>query len=123
MLHTFPSMEIPGKGDRARRNLTAQAAYIPLNKHGLKLGTRSCSIEQYADSLPASSPHGKRKIWESGQCAIREETRGLRKDRAGPTRICRSILGFCNDISSWIGARNKGAVLETRSTFLQRVSS
>jgi hypothetical protein len=78
MLHTFPSMKNSG----GRRPCSAQpdrtGCLHPPHKHGLKLGTTSCSIEQYAEQLTCkSSPHGKRKIWESGKCTIREETRGF----------------------------------------------
>ena len=113
MLHTFPSMKNSG----GRRPCSAQpdrtgCIHPPQQARSQ---TRNYVLLYRAIRRTAylqSSPHGKRKIWESGQCAIREETRGFTERPRLDLHVSVGAFWGCNDISSWIGARNKGAVLE-----------
>ena len=84
----------------------------PPHEHGLKLATTRALLYR-AIRLTAylqSSPHGKRKIWESGQCAIREETAGTTQGARLDLHVFVGAFWSRDDISSWIGARNKRAV-------------
>jgi hypothetical protein len=82
MLHNFPSMKNSGGRRRRSAHPDRTGCLHPPRKRRLKLGTRSCSIEQYAEQLTCNHPRMARgKSGSPVNVRFGKRLGALRKDR------------------------------------------